>query len=415
MAEEKQYLIDIDLGDRGGRIRLRDPDQLEKWADRERSTWEWLITFGNGGAAGNISNHLVSFFNTLQSLSNRIRNGQINERQANDELRNHFVAEPAHYFYSQGEIGQTIFAIREALNEESAALAYSLLANVVAFNPRVPRHFKLLTLATTPSLLSGEARRAASRASYRALVSELQDLAQRQEGKLKAFEEDAEDSIASAKETARDRMRRGIRFYAKARKRGRRKTEAAIKSLQDTEEAYTDYMRLRSAVSYWEGKRDEHRTEEGTRSNVLLRFVRRGALAGLAFFTAIFLVLMEMSGVNSLPFIDLTPNRNEPLPATAFVVVIALFGSVLTGVIWAARIMVRNYQTERHLKIDAEERRIMTMTYLALINEGSAIADEDRLVILNALFRQASDGALRDESPHEVALPALLAKLVDRR
>jgi hypothetical protein len=70
--------------------------------------------------------------------------------------------------------------------------------------------------------------------------------------------------------------------------------------------------------------------------------------------------------------------------------------------------------TERKLQADAEERRVMTQTYLALVKQGAA-GEEDRLIILNALFRPTSDRSGADDSGSDIALPALLAKLMDQR
>ena len=210
-------------------------------------------------------------------------------------------------------------------------------------------------------------------------------------------------------------FRRKLRTYVKARRRGWRNSQDAIRSIQATEKTYTDFMHLRASVEYWETKAGEHEEQLGEQRKTLIKYVSFGGVCATIVFLLMFLVMLEMSGVNSLPEVDLTPDGNAPLPTTPFILIAGFLGTVLTAMIWAARILVRNYQMERHLKLDAEERRIMTMTYLALINEDAALPEEDRLVILNALFRQATDGSLHDEAPQEVAFPALMAKLLDRK
>lgn len=375
MVEEQSYLIDTDLGTRGGRIRLKNHERFTSWIEKEYAVWAWLITRGDSGPIGNISTHLKQLFNHLRSIANSVQNAHLTPQQANNELRQMFASDPPSYFYSQGETGQAILAIRETSGDENAALAYSLLAGAVAFNPRQPKHFQLLMQASMPSLLSGETRRSAARASYRGLVSDLEELSQKHVDELRRFQAAAEGSIASATEKAARQFRRGLHFYAIARRRGRRKAQQSIDSIHATEKAFAEQMRLKSAVSYWDKKRENHNTEEANRSKILLDFVKASAGIGSIIYFLLFRVMLEMSGVNSLPWVDLTPTGNTPLPATSFAVIAITLGAMLTGLIWAARILVRNYQTERHLKIDAEERRVMTMTYLALINEGKAIAD----------------------------------------
>ena len=57
----------------------------------------------------------------------------------------------------------------------------------------------------------------------------------------------------------------------------------------------------------------------------------------------------------------------------------------------------------------------MTKAYLALIKASAANKDEDRLVILNALFRPSQDGIVTDDGPGDVAGPAIIARLLDQR
>ena len=72
---------------------------------------------------------------------------------------------------------------------------------------------------------------------------------------------------------------------------------------------------------------------------------------------------------------------------------------VLVGVfaLWGARLIVRMFLSHLHLLTDAAERVVMVKTYLSLL-EGDQLADkEDRQLILNALFRPAADGIVKDE------------------
>jgi hypothetical protein len=81
-------------------------------------------------------------------------------------------------------------------------------------------------------------------------------------------------------------------------------------------------------------------------------------------------------------------------PATWQVAVLALLG--LFGV-WATRLVVRVWLSHVHLATDAAERVVMVKTYLALGADGMPSADADRQHLLQALFRPASDGIVKDE------------------
>lgn len=85
-----------------------------------------------------------------------------------------------------------------------------------------------------------------------------------------------------------------------------------------------------------------------------------------------------------------------------------------TVAFWVGRILLRVYLSAHHLATDAEERRTMIMTFLALAKSKSVeeVEEEDRQVILTALFRPGSDGIVKDDAAPEVGglLQALIRK-----
>lgn len=69
---------------------------------------------------------------------------------------------------------------------------------------------------------------------------------------------------------------------------------------------------------------------------------------------------------------------------------------------------MRLYLSDYHLAIDARQRATMEDTYLALINEGAA-GEEDRSIILAALFSRATDGVVKDDSAPVFGLVGILS------
>ncbi|HBZ36947.1 MAG TPA: hypothetical protein DEO59_00225 [Balneola sp.] len=51
-----------------------------------------------------------------------------------------------------------------------------------------------------------------------------------------------------------------------------------------------------------------------------------------------------------------------------------------------------------HLRTDADERRVMILTYLSLLRRENAITEEDRKVILQTLFRPSATGIIKDDN-----------------
>jgi Family of unknown function (DUF6161) len=80
--------------------------------------------------------------------------------------------------------------------------------------------------------------------------------------------------------------------------------------------------------------------------------------------------------------------------ATAFAILMT------TIAFWIGRILLRMYLSGHHLATDAEERRTMIMTFLALAKNKS-VEENDRKLILTALFRPGSDGIVKDDAAPE--------------
>jgi hypothetical protein len=99
---------------------------------------------------------------------------------------------------------------------------------------------------------------------------------------------------------------------------------------------------------------------------------------------------------------------------TAVYLKFAAIGAITATIaLWAGRVLLRIFLSERHLATDAEERVTMVKTYLALTNEGK-IAEADRALVLAPLFRSAADGIVKDDSAPDTSLVAILARGLDR-
>lgn len=81
----------------------------------------------------------------------------------------------------------------------------------------------------------------------------------------------------------------------------------------------------------------------------------------------------------------------------------------LVGVIgvWATRLIVRMFLSHIHLETDSAERVTMVKTYLSLLEAEALPTDDDRKLILEALFRPASDGIVKEDALSNPALDIL--------
>ena len=91
--------------------------------------------------------------------------------------------------------------------------------------------------------------------------------------------------------------------------------------------------------------------------------------------------------------------------------------TLLTLALWFARIQMKEYLSERHLALDARERRAFAQAYIGLINEGDSVTDEardQRALVYAALFRPSSDGIIKEDSGIDPSLTAALSKLLSK-
>jgi hypothetical protein len=90
------------------------------------------------------------------------------------------------------------------------------------------------------------------------------------------------------------------------------------------------------------------------------------------------------------------------------------FALLMTSIaFWVGRVLLRIYLSARHLTTDAEERRTMITTFLALTRK-SIIKDDDRKFILAALFRPGADGIVNEEAASDTMFAALLGSILKK-
>lgn len=132
---------------------------------------------------------------------------------------------------------------------------------------------------------------------------------------------------------------------------------------------------LKAPSEYWRGKAKAHRR------NAVFFFVVLTSL----------MLCFGWSVANIFP--TLIPQAGKELPSYGYVVAIVILATLA---FWVLRIVARLFFSQTHLTQDAQERVTMVTTYLALVETGKFQAG-DLAAVLNALFRNASDGIVKDE------------------
>lgn len=399
-------MLEIDLGDRGGVIRFRSYEKIRDWITRERARWVWAETPGlpdPGGMAGYIPdryNWLTNVVNQSDSLSEPIT--------ACERYFTELYLQPTSILHSQGDLGRRVLDIQKAAGNTAAMMAYAFAttrANVV--NVESPEMMRGLLMVSAPSMIAPEVLAAE-------LTRERRNLRQRAETLLESLEAAEterkatfDEALRSGHRFARRRLLRWVRQWndqfttsVEAGNRAQVDYEDLNRKTRDefdqTRATYKEAMRLQAPVEYWNGKADAHETAEDT------------ARVRLYWYFPLALLLLVLSFGGTAYYLLNHPVKDPP--AALFLIISGGLASLAALLFWVGRLLTRLYLSEHHLRHDAEERAVMTTTYLALTHEKAA-EEADRQIILSALFRPTTDGIVKDDGPGDYTLSALLARV----
>lgn len=186
--------------------------------------------------------------------------------------------------------------------------------------------------------------------------------------------------------------------------------ERRTEGFQKLQDAFRAQLRLKQPVSLWEDREKEHEIAENA---AWCRFV----IGGLLFFLAA--VLGAWFGGSEIANSFLHPLCQtgeekicDRLYARGPLLVLAIL-TVSTIWLWYLRLQMKLRLSERHLRIDARERRAFAETYLSLL-EGGEITKDQEAVVLASLFRPTEDGIVKDDGAIDTSLSGALAKFLER-
>lgn len=162
------------------------------------------------------------------------------------------------------------------------------------------------------------------------------------------------------------------------------KTNEELERLTKT---YDDKLALHAAVQYWKLQHKSH-NKKATIFGLCLIAAVIIAVGGIIMFSATFL---------DQSIKDIHISR-------------LLTAGVLTSFgVWIVKILSNLYMSHLHLATDAQERRTMMHTYLALIRKGQGPKDDERQLILQTLFRPSSSDMVKNDTG-----PASMVDMLNR-
>ncbi len=388
-AANAEPLFTLDLLRNGGAFQPTTVDEAIRWIQREQAFWSWLNSRSYGSHDQRLRNAIGQLNEALNHASHA--------RQYKDSNAQQFAAAIAgmrgrlEEVYIQRKLphSSTPLAKRiEAFRQEAGDQSASFFAAVFV-PPDQGHHFQ-------PQDLS------AWRGVVEALIDRFQLASAPQKGRKQAAEQSFEqlrtkvETLLGKKTTAYDALHREyaaladpVRGTADSQTQAfgdaQEKRDGAFETLvnehkqamENLRKTFREEIALRAPADYWETKRKGHRTMSWA-TGILSFIAIGGSAAGLLWL------------IHDL--VNKTPADKQPDAwRIAMVVLVGVFA------LWGARLIVRMFLSHLHLLTDAAERVVMVKTYLSLL-EGDQLADkEDRQLILNALFRPAADGIVKDE------------------
>tara|TARA_R110002124_G_scaffold121647_3_gene279974 strand:+ start:524 stop:1711 length:1188 start_codon:yes stop_codon:yes gene_type:complete len=147
--------------------------------------------------------------------------------------------------------------------------------------------------------------------------------------------------------------------------------------IAEYEELYREKLANEASVSYWSKKSVEHKK---TAKNWMWAFVI--GIVGLLGYITFHLNMANL------------PKASD---TNALIIAITISLPIVIA-IWFLKFLLVGYRLHIAKAHDAEERTIMTQTFLALMSEKQA-TQEDRILILNALFRPSNTNPHDDGTP----------------
>jgi hypothetical protein len=380
----------------GSTWRLTGWKRVTAWLTDLAMFWDWVASSTEADPA-NVRGHTPYRYYAVITESERLRQGGRPPSELLPAIQQHFSDgyAPVH---PESERGKTLGRINEVAGQEAFLFAFAFLARLLSLsNSASPNQLRGATLASSPELMSITLSAAALDRPRKDLERQLIDLRDAEDAlqleRQRVWDETLQQISVSGQIWAKEHGRRWVSYMRHSRRRG----QHSIAKIKATDQAFTELMKLKGPVQYWKDKAKGHVIGEVV-----------SGLGVLAFFPlAIWLIGDSFWRLGQ--YLLSTPT--ETLPPGLYFIASAGLATLAGLVLWLGRLITKLFLSQHHLRQDANERATMTTTYLALMTEGAA-SDVDRTIILNALFRNTSDGIIKEDGGLDPSLSAGLARLL---
>lgn len=395
-------LFVLDLGENGGHFAPTSYEELIHWIQDEQSFWTWTgqRNYGNHQQGQQEArSHLINALTHATQAQQHVQSNPQHAQQQLDACRarieDAFLRQKLPH--SSTPLAKRVDAFRKEMGDQSAS--YFLAVIVSPQNGQ--SQFQPQELSAWRGLIEGmldrfqlvatipKGRKQAAEQSFEQLRGEAEKLLDEKTTVYDALHRDYEVLAGSIRTTASEHATEFDTAQQTRQAEFEKLSTEHQQGMESLRKAFREEMALRAPAEYWTAKRSGHR----------FWAVITGALS--------FLGIAVAAGLIGWQVHDLLKNTPQgTTPETWRLAVLALIG-IFT--VWGLRLLVRMFLSHLHLLTDAGERIVMVQTYLSLLEGNNLDSKEDRQLILQALFRPASDGIVKDEG-----VPFSLAEFLTR-
>jgi hypothetical protein len=380
MEENMEFKLEIDLKPNGKVESFHNKEEFQKWLKIEVDFWNWGVVLREAR-----DQQAEIYLNSLNSKIRSIQesfNNTINEIDSNnfrnrlEQLKN-LVSKyynNKQLLHSSAPISKFIKDVKEKEPVRALYMLKYFIERRFDYNDKAEFEGAFAVLLFEAGIKgAGKAEKDALLELRSLWQAHLND-SKSELNKIKEQYNDLLKEYTSQKEGQSKVFGRLVEAVTKEHKEVLDKTG---KDLDDLRDLYKSKLGLHASIVYWEDKAKSH-----------LKFVWGSTIAVLVCFG------LAGWGLNTIinKFIGEETIQNIKFWKLSILILGATVG------VWVLRVLIRLLLSNYHLMSDAKERRTMLLTYLALQQENKLPQGDTVNLILQALFRPASMGIIKDDA-----------------
>lgn len=388
-ADQQEAKEKRTLAGNGFRLEVSSPDDLQHWGTQEQAKWQWLTTYP---LLSNTSAHSSRLYKRVKQAADQWRASGKDVEQILKDLRDFLEQSYSTPFVlnSESPEGKWVLGLQKERGDAIAAGAYAALTGHDLGNPiQQPKFVEGLIEGF---LFRREIDWTASthRDTLVQLESEYKENLALQEASIADWNNKIQHLVVNVEENLTQLSENLKNLHSEQANEFTELRDQHIQRLTTIEQTYDQKLALQKPVEYWQQKETHHKSRAR-----IIGFV--STLVGLALTAVLGLLAYWI-------FAHLGKDEDPKHWQLGVLVITAFFA------IWFERVLVRLFFSHLHLAGDAAERGVMILTYLSIAREGGQFGTDDKRLILQHLFRTASDGLVKDD-----AAPPSLFEMLTRR